>query len=78
MAALESLPMQLDIFPALWIDLNNLYQDGGKEFLNIMYTCNYFREYITSVICRERKYLHRNPIYNFMNECLSNVSFNLE
>lgn len=73
MVALESLPMRINTFPILWLELIN--SGNGDDFINMLCnSCSYFREYVNLILLQDQDFLQNDVIDDLIKYCLFKVN----
>ena len=65
MVGLDGVPLHLQLFPKLWIDINNT-QQIDRKFIQMLIQSHGFLEYVDAVLLDERSSLNNQYIFNFL------------
>ncbi len=65
MVGLDGVPLHLQLFPKLWIDIFNTKQIDRK-FIMMLVTSHGFLEYVDAVLLDERSSLNNSHVFNFL------------
>ena len=70
---LDGVPLHLQLFPKLWIDINNT-QQIDRKFIQMLIQSHGFLEYVDAVLLDERSSLNNQYIFNFLVSFFPKVS----
>merc|ERR1719384_1263040 len=65
MVGLDGVPLHFQLFPKLWIDINNT-QQIDRKFIQMLIQSHGFLEYVDAVLLDERSSLNNQYIFNFL------------
>ena len=65
MVGLDGVPLHLQLFPKLWIDINHT-QQIDRKFIQMLIQSHGFLEYVDAVLLDERSSLNNQYIFNFL------------
>ena len=65
MVGQEGVPLHLQLFPKLWLDIHNTEQIDRK-YITMLQESNGFLEYVDSILLDERSSLNNSHIFNFL------------
>ncbi|XP_017767834.1 PREDICTED: ubiquitin carboxyl-terminal hydrolase 34 [Nicrophorus vespilloides] len=73
MVGFEAVPLHSTFFPKLWLDVLRV-QHVDRKYISMLTSCNYFVDYIDSVLLDERTALTVDVIYEFLTTFFPKVS----
>lgn len=75
MVAVESIPMNSNIFPKFWVELLDHESNGAVLFINQLCTnCNYFRDFLLLILTEERDWLADEYVFQLFDQLSLKVS----
>lgn len=76
MVAVESIPMNLIIFPKFWVNLLDNDCEAAVTFINQLCTnCNNFRDFLLLILTEERDWLSDDHVFQLFDQLSLKVSF---
>ncbi|XP_072159450.1 LOW QUALITY PROTEIN: ubiquitin carboxyl-terminal hydrolase 34 [Bemisia tabaci] len=75
MVGFEGVPLHLCYFPQLWLEVyQRQSQDLDPKYLNMLTNCNFFVDYVETVLLDERTSLNHDLIYQFLTRFFPKVA----
>lgn len=76
MVGFEAAPLHSTFFPKLWLDILHV-QHVDRSYISMLTSCNYFIDYVDSVLLDERQALTVDIVYEFLTTFFPKVSVHL-